>query len=146
VGDALQDWTVASQLAGSGLPLTPISFLAVSGTGVVGIRPARRAADAAAAAGSCANAARHDARARDVGNRRNSIPGPQFSLDMSVARVFLSGRWNLMAPDRDQRAQSRDVRDDRHGGDEPAVRFPDARQSDADAADGCEASLLTCAV
>ncbi|HKW02595.1 MAG TPA: carboxypeptidase regulatory-like domain-containing protein [Vicinamibacterales bacterium] len=96
-----KDWTVASQLTtGSGLPLTPISFLAVSGTGVVGIRPALTGEPTApAAAGSYANAAAYTTPALgtwgDAG--RNSIRGPaQFALDLSVARVFrLGGRWNL---------------------------------------------------
>ena len=96
-----KDWTVASQLTtGSGLPLTPISFLAVSGTGVVGIRPALTGEPTApAAAGSYANAAAYTTPALGTwGNAgRNSIRGPaQFSLDLSVARVFrLGGRWNL---------------------------------------------------
>jgi hypothetical protein len=96
-----KDWTVASQLTtGSGLPLTPISFLAVGGTGVVGIRPALTGEPTApAAAGSYANAAAYTTPALGTwGNAgRNSIRGPaQFSLDMSVARVFrLGGRWNL---------------------------------------------------
>jgi hypothetical protein len=96
-----KDWTVASQLTtGSGLPQTPISFLAVSGTGVVGVRPALTGAPTApATAGSYANAAAYTTPALGTwGNAgRNSIRGPaQFSLDVSVARVFrLGGRWNL---------------------------------------------------
>ena len=91
----------------------------------------------------------HDARARNMGECR-----PQFDsraravLARPVGRARVPSGWSLesrMAPDRDQRAQPRHVRDDRHGGHEPAVRFPDARQSDADAAYGCEASLLICA-
>ena len=96
-----KDWTVASQLnTGSGLPLTPISFLAVSGTGVVGVRPTLTGEPTAPAVpGSYANAAAYTTPALGTwGNAgRNSIRGPaQFSLDMSVARVFrLGGRWNL---------------------------------------------------
>ena len=96
-----KDWTVTSQLTtGSGLPFSPVSFLAVSGTGVVGIRPSLTGqSPAPAQAGSYANAAAYTAPAPgtwgDAG--RNSIRGPaQFSLDMSVSRVFrLGGRWNL---------------------------------------------------
>ena len=66
---------------------------------------------------------------------------------MSVARVFrLGGRWNLewrlIATNVLNRVTFATIDT---VVDEPAVRFPDARQSDADAADGCEASLLTCA-
>src|SRR4029079_5816864 len=39
-GRLFKNWTIASQLsAGSGLPFTPVAFIAVPGSGVVGIRP-----------------------------------------------------------------------------------------------------------
>jgi trimeric autotransporter adhesin len=100
-GALLKDWTLASQLtSGSGLPFTPVSFLAVAGTGYVGVRPrltgvspeppppglyANPAAYAAPLPGTWGDAG------------RNSIRGPaQFGLDMSVARVFrLRGAVNL---------------------------------------------------
>lgn len=100
-GALFKDWTITSQLnAGSGLPLTPISFLTVAGTGFVGVRPRLSGVPPEAVAdGSYANP---DAYATplpgiwgDAG--RNSIRGPsQFSLDMSLSRVFrLGGNWNL---------------------------------------------------
>ena len=100
-GTLFKDWTIASQLnAGSGQPLTPIAFLTVAGTGFVGVRPrltgvppdaeppgyyANPAAYAAPLPGTWGDAGRH------------SIRGPsQFSLDMSLSRVFrLGGTWNL---------------------------------------------------
>jgi hypothetical protein len=100
-GALFKDWTITSQLnAGSGLPLTPISFLTVAGTGFVGVRPRLTGVPPDAVAdGSYANP---DAYATplpgtwgDAG--RNSIRGPsQFSLDMSLSRVFrLGSTWNL---------------------------------------------------
>jgi hypothetical protein len=100
-GALFKDWTITSQLnAGSGLPLTPISFLTVAGTGFVGVRPRLTGVPPDAVGdGSYANP---DAYATplpgtwgDAG--RNSIRGPsQFSLDLSLSRVFrLGGTWNL---------------------------------------------------
>ncbi len=100
-GSLYTDWTIAGQLsAGSGLPFTPISFAAVSGTAVVGVRPALTGASPTpVAAGSYANAAAYTAPAPGTwGNAgRNSLRGPaQFSFDASLARVFrLRGRLNL---------------------------------------------------
>jgi trimeric autotransporter adhesin len=100
-GSLWKDWTVTSNLnAGSGLPLTPVYFAAVPGTGMVGVRPALTgistdprepgtyadpAAYAAPPPGTWGNAG------------RNSLRGPaQFSLDASIARVFRFGaRTNL---------------------------------------------------
>jgi hypothetical protein len=100
-GAIWKDWTVASQLnAGSGLPRTPIAFLSVGGTGIVGIRPSLTGMPMTpVTAGSYANAAAFTTPVPgtwgDAG--RNSIRGPkQFSLDMSVMRAFRLGqRLNL---------------------------------------------------
>lgn len=82
------------------MPLTPVSFSAVGGTGVVGIRPSLTGISTAPiAAGSYVNPLAFTAPAPgtwgDAG--RNSIRGPaQFALDASVSRVFrLHGRLNL---------------------------------------------------
>jgi hypothetical protein len=101
-GRLLKDWTFVAQLTtGSGLPLTPVYWTAVSGTGVVGpIRAATTgaplddvpsgyylnpAAYAVPAAGQWGNAG------------RNSVVGPsQFALNASVTRTFrLGDRLNL---------------------------------------------------
>jgi hypothetical protein len=101
-GGLFKDWTIASQLtAGSGLPLTPVSFVTIAGTGLVGVvRPdltgvppepappgyyVNPAAYATPAAGTWGNTG------------RNSTRGPtQFSLDLSVSRTFrLGSRLNL---------------------------------------------------
>jgi hypothetical protein len=99
-GTLFKDWTVTSQLSrGSGLPFTPISFAAVTGTGIVGVRPALTGVTTTPAAGAYANPAAYTAPSPgtwgDAG--RNSLRGPaQFSLNASVARVFrLRGRLNL---------------------------------------------------
>ena len=100
-GVLFKDWTITSQLnAGSGLPLTPISFLTVAGTGFVGVRARLTGVSPdAEPPGYYANPAAYTTPLPgswgDAG--RNSIRGPsQFSLDMSVSRVFrLGGTWNL---------------------------------------------------
>jgi hypothetical protein len=93
-GGLFKDWTLAAQLnAASGLPLTPIYFAAVEGTGMTGsIRPdftgapvynappgffLNPSAVAPPAPGQWGNAG------------RNSITGPaQFSVNASLARTF----------------------------------------------------------
>ena len=100
-GSIYKDWTITSQLtAGSGLPLTPIAFSAVPGTGTVGVRPSLTGVSTApVVSGSYANAEAFTMPLPgtwgDAG--RNSIRGPsQFALDASIARVFrLRGRMNL---------------------------------------------------
>lgn len=100
-GSLYKDWTIASQLTtGSGLPFTPVSFVAIGGTGVVGVRPALTGvATGPTAPGAYVNSAAYMAPLPgtwgDAG--RHSIRGPaQFSLDMSVSRVFrIRGRVNL---------------------------------------------------
>ena len=100
-GALLKDWTIGMQLtAGTGLPFTPVSFVAVAGTGFVGVRPHLTGVPPGPAPpGAYANPAAYTAPLPGTwGNAgRNSIRGPgQFSLDMSVARVFrLRGRLNL---------------------------------------------------
>ena len=97
MGRIFNGWTVDGQLnAGSGLPFTPVAFVAVNGTGVVGVRPRLTGeSPAPTAAGAYANVAAYAAPLPgawgDAG--RNSIRGPsQFTLDMSVARTFLLPR------------------------------------------------------
>jgi uncharacterized protein (TIGR03435 family) len=100
-GTLFKDWTIGTQLtAGSGLPFTPVSFLAVAGTGFVGVRPRLTGVPLEPAPpGAYANPAAYTAPLPgawgDAG--RNSIRGPsQFALDASVSRVFrLRGRLNL---------------------------------------------------
>jgi hypothetical protein len=100
-GSIYKDWTITSQLtAGSGLPLTPIAFVAVPGSAAVGVRPSLTGISPAPAVdGSYANAAAFTTPPAgtwgDAG--RNSIRGPsQFALDASIARVFrLRGKLNL---------------------------------------------------
>jgi trimeric autotransporter adhesin len=100
-GSIYKDWTITSQLtAGSGLPVTPIAFAAVPGTGTVGVRPALTGiSPAPVAAGSYANGEAFAAPLPGTWGTagRNSIRGPsQFALDASIARVFrLRGRVNL---------------------------------------------------
>jgi hypothetical protein len=100
-GSLWKDWTIAAEMTtGSGRPFTPLSFLPVSGTGMVGVRPSLTGAPIApVAAGSYANPAAFATPAPGSwGNAgRNSIRGPaQFSMDMSVTRVFrLGARLNL---------------------------------------------------
>ena len=100
-GALFKDWTITSQLStGSGLPVTPVSFITVTGTGTVGVRPDLTGEPIAPlSAGSYANAAAFTTPAAGTwGNAgRNSIRGPaQFSLDASVSRVFrLGGRLSL---------------------------------------------------
>jgi hypothetical protein len=100
-GTVFKDWTIGIQLTtGSGLPFTPVSFVAVAGTGFVGVRPHLTGLPPRPAPrGSYANPAAYTSPLPgawgDAG--RNSIRGPrQFSLDASVARVFrLKGRLNV---------------------------------------------------
>jgi hypothetical protein len=100
-GALWKDWTVATELsAGSGLPFTPIAFLPVAGTGVVGTRASTTGiSPAPIAARTYVNPAAFAAPA--PGNwgtaGRNSLRGPAaFSMDLSVARVFrLRTRLNL---------------------------------------------------
>jgi hypothetical protein len=106
-GSLWKDWTVAAQLgAGSGMPFTPVSFLSVAGTGVVGIRPmVTGVSTAPVSSGSYANPAAFATPAPgEWGNAgRNSLRGPAlFSLDMSVSRVFrlgsrLNAEWRVAA-------------------------------------------------
>jgi trimeric autotransporter adhesin len=106
-GKLFKDWTIAAQFnAGSGMPVSPSYFVAVPGTGVVGVRPSLTGEPIApVAAGSYANPAAFAAPSPgtwgDAG--RNSIRGPSTSsLDMNVTRVFRFPRrftleWRLNA-------------------------------------------------
>lgn len=98
----LKEWTFSTQLtAGSGLPLTPVYFTAVTGTGVTGsVRPDYTgAALYAAPPGLSLNPAAFAAPvAGHWGNAgRNTITGPsQFTLNAAVNRTFPFGdRWSL---------------------------------------------------
>lgn len=90
-----KEWTLGSQItAGSGLPLTPVYFSAVRGTGVTGsIRPDYTGASLYdAPAGLFLNPAAVAAPVGRWGNAgRNSITGPsQFVLNASFGRTFRS--------------------------------------------------------
>jgi len=92
-GRLFKDWTITSQVnSGTGLPLTPIVFRAIAGTGVVGVRPSLTGVPATPVlAGTYVNPDAFIAPASGTwGNAgRNSIRGPAtFSLDMTVARTF----------------------------------------------------------
>jgi hypothetical protein len=93
-GALFKDWTFTTQItAGSGLPLTPVYFAAVRGTGVTGsIRPEYTGASVyASAPGFFLNPAAYQAPpAGQWGNAgRDSITGPsQFVLDASMGRAF----------------------------------------------------------
>ena len=101
LGRLYKDWTMTATLnAGSGLPLTPVYFAAVPGSGVVGVRPALTGVPIAPAEkGSYANPAAFTAPAPGTwGNAgRNSIRGPStFSFDVTLARAFrLNHRMTL---------------------------------------------------
>ncbi len=100
-GALLKDWTIASQLtAGSGLPLTPVAFVPVPGTGMVGVRPSLTgAALYPAPAGYYVNPDAFTSPESGTWGTagRHSIRGPrQFALDLSVWRVFrLGDRFSL---------------------------------------------------
>jgi hypothetical protein len=100
-GALFNDWTITSQVnAGSGLPSTPVVFVALPGTGSVGVRPSKTGEPVApTTSGSYANPAAFTAPLPgEWGDaERNSVRGPgQFSLDLSVSRVFrLVGRMNV---------------------------------------------------
>jgi hypothetical protein len=100
-GTLYKDWTFTSQMrTGSGLPLTPVAFSVVSGSGVVGVRPSLTGVPVSPTeSGFYANPLAFTPPAPGTwGNAgRNSIRGPkQFSLDATLARVFrLRGRLNL---------------------------------------------------
>lgn len=101
-GTLLKEWTVAEALTvGSGLPLTPVYFAPVPGTGVFGnLRPDMTGADIYAAPnGLHLNPAAFRAPAAgQFGNAgRNSITGPaQFSLNATLGRTFPWGdRYNV---------------------------------------------------
>jgi hypothetical protein len=95
-GRLLKDWTFTANLnAGSGLPLTPVYFAAVRGTGIVGvIRPDVIEGSNEVPDGHYANAAAYaKPAAGQWGNApRNSITGPRtFALNASVTRTFRIG-------------------------------------------------------
>jgi len=107
LGKLYKDWTINAQLnAGSGLPVTPLFFAAVPGTGVVGIRPSLTGESIAPIAkDSYANPAAFTAPEPGTWGTagRHSIRGPStFSFDLTVARVFRLPRrktleWRIAA-------------------------------------------------
>jgi hypothetical protein len=94
-GAAYKGWTLTTQITvGSGLPASPVYFMAVKGTGVTGtIRPDLTGEDVTAAPpGLHLNPAAFTAPVSGQWGTagRNSIVGPgQFSLDASLGRTFL---------------------------------------------------------
>ncbi|HXH23871.1 MAG TPA: hypothetical protein VNI78_01405, partial [Vicinamibacterales bacterium] len=100
-GALFKGWTITSQLtAGSGLPLTPVYFAPVPGTGFVGtLRPMLTGASTTPAAGSYLNPAAYAVPPPGQwGNAgRNSVRGPaQFAVNAGVSRTFPWGdRLNL---------------------------------------------------
>jgi hypothetical protein len=94
-------WTLTGQLtAGSGLPVTPVYFAPVTGTGVTGtLRPDEREPIEAIPAGSYANPTAFAAPTEgNWGNAgRNSVIGPaQFALNAGIMRTFAVGeRFSL---------------------------------------------------
>jgi hypothetical protein len=100
-GRLVKDWTLTARLStGSGLPVTPVYFAPVAGTGVIGsLRPDLAGTVSDAPDGFYAN---RDAYAAPAPGQwgsapRNSITSPRtFSLDASVARTFrLNNRLSL---------------------------------------------------
>jgi hypothetical protein len=106
-GSLWKDWTMATEIStGSGLPFTPIAFLPVANTGVVGIRASTTGiSPAPVAARTYANPAAFAVPASGTWGTagRNSLRGPAaFSMNLSVARVFrlrtrLNLEWRLAA-------------------------------------------------
>jgi hypothetical protein len=93
-GALFKEWTIGSQVtAASGMPLTPVDFRAVAGTGVTGsIRPDYTGASiynapAGLFLNPAAYAAPQDGQWGNAG--RNSIIGPsQFGMNAFLGRIF----------------------------------------------------------
>ena len=137
-GRLLKDWTLTARVStGSGLPVTPVYFAAVGGTGVIGsLRPDLTGVANDAPAGAYAN---RDAFAAPApgqwGNApRNSITGPRtFSLD-AVGRAHVPREQPAepgLADRRDERAEPGDVFGRERADHQPAVRPAEPRQRDA---------------
>ncbi|HVA63189.1 MAG TPA: TonB-dependent receptor [Terriglobales bacterium] len=95
-GALFKGWTLTTQVtAGSGLPLTPLTFAVVPGTGFTGVRPdATGLSPAAAPAGRFVNPAAFAAPAPGAWGTagRNSVEGPrQFSMNAAMQRSFPLG-------------------------------------------------------
>jgi trimeric autotransporter adhesin len=96
-GALLKEWTLTSKItAGTGLPLTPLYFAAVAGTGVTGtIRPDYTGAgiyDAPPGLSLNPAAYRTPASGQWGNAGRNSITGPaQFAMNASLGRTFRTG-------------------------------------------------------
>jgi len=100
-GRLIKDWTFTATIsAGSGLPLTPVYFAPVGGTGIVGsLRADATGVPNHPAPGAYANAAAFAAPASGQWGSasRNSITGPStFLLNAGVTRTFrVNSRLNL---------------------------------------------------
>ena len=101
-GALFKEWTIGSQItAASGMPLTPVDFAAVAGTGVTGsIRPDYTGAPLySPPAGLYLNPAAYAVpQSGQWGNAgRNTIIGPsQFGLNASLGRIFqMNERFSL---------------------------------------------------
>jgi hypothetical protein len=99
-GALWKDWTIATELAaGTGRPFTPVAFLPVAGTGIVGIRASTTGVRNVPAAGTYANPEAFALPTPGTWGTaaRNSLRGPaDFTMDLSAARVFrLRGRLNV---------------------------------------------------
>jgi len=101
-GALFKEWTIGSQItASSGMPLTPVDFAAVAGTGVTGsIRPDYTGAPLySPPAGLYLNPAAYAVpQSGQWGNAgRNTIIGPsQFGLNASLGRIFqMTERFSL---------------------------------------------------
>ena len=106
-GRLAKDWTFTANLStGSGLPLTPVYFASVGGTGIIGsLRPDLTGMAIDSGAGGYANAAAYapPAPGRWGDAPRNSITGPStFALNASISRTFrlgprLNADWRIDA-------------------------------------------------
>jgi trimeric autotransporter adhesin len=94
IPSVLRDWTIGTQInSGTGLPLTPVFFSPVRGTGVTGsIRPDYTGAAQFTEAGQLNPAAYAIPVAGQWGNAgRNTITGPrQLGLNASLSKTFRS--------------------------------------------------------
>ncbi len=99
-GSLFKGWTVLSQITtGSGLPLTPLYFTPIPGTGFTGIRANLTGADTNAPSGYYLNPQAYEIPAAGQWGTagRNSVRGPaQFSMNAGISRTFtFNNRFNL---------------------------------------------------
>ena len=148
-GALFKDWTITSEFRrGSGLPFTPVWFAAVTGTGIVGVRPAsdRCVASAGRAGVVCECGCLRRAAGWGLGQRRpqfDSRPGAVLARCRRRPRVPPARPAEPRMPrGSHERAQSRDVLADRHGDHQPAVRPADLGERHAAAAGHDAAEVL----